>query len=183
VKPYTYVILAAGTILWCVPFIRHRGKGETTLQLDRRARWGVALECLGYSLLWQGPFWTREPGIWRGGLSVLFFALACLLSWSGARALGKQLRVDAALGANHELVRGGPYEFVRHPIYTSMLCVLLGTGFLIAPIYLALPAVVLFLIGTEIRMRIEDKLLASRFGDQAQRYQHTVPRLIPFLKL
>jgi len=64
-----------------------------------------------------------------------------------------------------------------------MLCVLLGTGFLIAPIYLALPAVVLFLIGTEIRMRIEDKLLASRFGDQAQRYQHTVPRLIPFLKL
>src|ERR1022692_5031744 len=43
-----------------------------------------------------------------------------------------------------------PYRLVRHPIYTSMLCVLLGTGVLISPLYLLLPAVLIFLIGTEI---------------------------------
>jgi len=63
-----------------------------------------------------------------------------------------------------------------------MLCVLLGTGVLAAPYYLFLPAVLIFLIGTEIRMRVEDGMLASRFGEQFTAYQHNVPRLIPFLK-
>jgi len=35
--------------------------------------------------------------------------------------------------------------------------------------------------GTEIRMRSEDKLLRSRFGDGFADYQRCVPRLIPFL--
>ena len=70
---------------------------------------------------------------------------------------------------------------MRHPVYTSMLCVPLGTGCLIAPLYLFIPGRVLFLVGTEIRLRIENKLLASRFGDQFQHYHRTVPRLIPLM--
>jgi hypothetical protein len=83
------------------------------------------------------------------------------------RALGRQLRVDAAIDATHELVRSGPYQFVRHPIYTSMLCVIVRTGLMLAPAYLFLPGLALFLVGTEIRMRTEDRLLESRFGEGA----------------
>jgi protein-S-isoprenylcysteine O-methyltransferase Ste14 len=39
-----------------------------------------------------------------------------------------------------------------------------------------------FLIGTEIRVRIEVQLLASQFGDKFQQYQRSVPAYIPFLK-
>ena len=91
--------------------------------------------------------------------------------------------IDAALDPTHELVRSGPYLLVRHPIYTSMLCVLLGTGVLISPFYLLLLAAPLFLIGTEIRMRVEDRMLASRFGDGFREYQRDVPPLVPLLKL
>jgi protein-S-isoprenylcysteine O-methyltransferase Ste14 len=31
-------------------------------------------------------------------------------------------------------MRSGAYRIVRHPIYRSMMCVLLGTGFMIAPL-------------------------------------------------
>jgi len=179
---YAYCLLAAGTILWCLPFVFTHVKRNGPFQLDRRARWGIALEAVSYSLLWQGRFWDRSLEWWHFALSVLLFALACALSWTGARALGRHLRIDAAVDPTHELVRWGPYRLVRHPIYTSMLCVLLGTGVLIAPLYLLLPAVLIFLIGTEIRMRVEDRMLASRFGEQFTAYQHNVPRMLPFLK-
>jgi protein-S-isoprenylcysteine O-methyltransferase Ste14 len=179
---YAYCILAAGTILWCVPFAFARVKQKDSSHLDKRARWGVALECLSYTLLWQGHFWDRYPEWWRLALSVLLFAIACALSWMGARAVGRHLRIDAAVNSTHQLVRAGPYRLVRHPIYTSMLCVLLATGVLIAPLFLFLPAVLTFLIGTEIRMRVEDGMLAARFGEQFTAYRNNVPRLIPFLK-
>ncbi len=176
---YAYVILAAGSIFWAVPFILVRSKQKAALTLDRRARWGVALEGIGYTLLWQGQFWTRSPAPWQTAVSILLFAFAIALSWSGAFALGRQLRVDAALGANHKLIRRGPYRLVRHPIYTSMLCVLMATGILVAPWFLLLSGLVLFVTGTEIRMRVEDRLLESRFGDDFRSYRSAVPRLIP----
>jgi protein-S-isoprenylcysteine O-methyltransferase Ste14 len=63
-----------------------------------------------------------------------------------------------------------------------MLCVLLGTGFLVTPWWLLLPSILLFIIGTEIRVRIEDRLLASHFGERFVVYQQRVPAYIPFLK-
>lgn len=178
-----YSIVATGTALWCAPFVigfaRTRRK---PFQLDRTARWGMVLECVAYSLLWQGAFWRTPQEWWRMTLSLAFFSLACIFSWTCTRALGKQWRVDAALGPEHALVRSGPYRFIRHPIYTSMLCVLLGTGFLLTSLTLMLAAVIVFFIGTEIRMRVEDRLLQSAFGEQFREYEQTVSRLIPFLK-
>jgi protein-S-isoprenylcysteine O-methyltransferase Ste14 len=178
-----YAVLAAGTLLWCAPFVsgflRTRRKSS---RVDRNARWGVALECVGYSLLWQGPFWRMAPAWWRFALSLALFLLACLLSWTGAQALGKQWRIDAALGPGQTLVKSGPYRLVRHPIYASMLCVLLGTGFVLTRLPLLLVALAVFLAGTEIRIRSEDRLLEAAFGEQFAQYRRTVPGLIPFVK-
>jgi protein-S-isoprenylcysteine O-methyltransferase Ste14 len=179
---HAYAILATGWLIWLMPFFlvkRNSGKPE---KLDRRARWGIVLEGLAYSFLWQSKFWARAPEDWRTAVSVFFFVLAGLLSWTGARALGRQWRIDAGLNPDHELVRSGVYRVVRHPIYTSMICLLLGTGFMITPLPMLLLSTLLFTIGTEIRVRIEDGLLASRFGDQFRDYQCRVSAYIPFLK-
>ena len=178
--PYTYCLLAAGTFLWCLPFVLARTRHRDPSQLDRRARWGIALQCISYSLLWQGRFWERHPQGWQFALAIAFFALACGLSWTGSRALGRHLQLDAALDPAHRLVQSGPYRFIRHPIYTSMLCVLMGTGVLIAPLYLLAPAALVFLAGAGIRMRVEDGILAARFGEQFAAYRHQVPRMLPF---
>lgn len=178
-----YALAAAGSLLWAAAFPFFRSGQRGTVSVDRRARWGVVLECAGYSLLWQGSFWLRSPAAWQVGLSVFLFAAASLLSWSAARALGRELRVDAALNAGHELIRSGPYRWVRHPIYTSMLCMLSATALLMTPLRLFIPALLLFLVGSEIRMHIEERLLASKFGEQFGDYRRSVPRWIPFLKM
>ena len=177
-----YAMLVAGWLLWMMPFALIKRSSTPAKRIDRRARWGVVIVAIGYSLLWQGRFWQRQPQAWQIALAIVFFALGILLSWTSTRALGRQWRIDAGLSSDHELIMSGPYRFVRHPIYTSMLCVLLATGFVVTPLPLFLLAVVVFLIGTEIRVRIEDKLLASQFGEKFQQYQRSVPAYIPLVK-
>ena len=63
-----------------------------------------------------------------------------------------------------------------------MLCMLLGTGLMTASLLLFVPAILIFLTGTEIRTRVEDNLLDSRFGDQFRTYQQSVSAYIPFVR-
>ena len=179
---YGYAILAVGWVVWFVPFVLNRWSFGGAERTDRRARWGILLQLGAYPVLWQGDFWTKPPGAIRLALCVLFLTLASLLSWTATRALGRHLRFDAAIGHDHELVRAGPYRFLRHPIYTSMFCTVLGTVSLVSsPLLLAI-AVVVFIVGTEIRVRIEDRLLSSRFGDAFRNYQSSVSAYIPLLR-
>jgi protein-S-isoprenylcysteine O-methyltransferase Ste14 len=178
---YIFGILATAWIVWMTPFFlaRRGGRAQT---IDRRARWGIFIQAIGFAILWMNQYWTRSPSMIRIIPAVGFLTLADVLSWTSARTLGRQWRFDAGLNADHELVQSGAYRFVRHPIYASMLCMLLGTGLLIAPIPVLLLSVMLFLIGVEIRIRIEDALLASRFGEDFSEYKRRVPAYLPFVR-
>ena len=111
-----------------------------------------------------------------------FFALASVLSWTARAALGRQWRFDAGLISEHQLITSGPYGVIRHPIYTSMLCLMLGMGFIVASPLLFAAAMVLALIGTEIRVRIEDHLLAARFGERFDEYRRQVRAYVPLIR-
>jgi protein-S-isoprenylcysteine O-methyltransferase Ste14 len=179
-RVYVYVILIAGWIAGGSAFLSRRRAGHAR-KIDKRARWGILLEGIGFALVWQGRFWERDPG-WRLIPAVLLFSLAAVLSWTSITALGQHWRIDAGLNPDHQLVRSGPYSIVRHPIYASMLCLLMGAGLLLAPWALLLAAVVLFVIGTEIRVRIEDRLLAAQFGEEFATYKSSVRAYIPWLR-
>jgi hypothetical protein len=91
---YAYVILGAGWLIWMTPFFLAKRPTGTAQKLDRRARWGILLVAVAYSMLWQSKFWERSLPLWRIALSVFFLLLAALLSWTGVRALGRQWRID-----------------------------------------------------------------------------------------
>ena len=177
---YAYLILITGLVAWFAPFVPAHQKTGPAKVVNRRSRWGVLLQFAAFTLLWQGHFWERPLPAWRTLLSVALFAVAVALSWTSSRALRGQLRIDAGLGVDHKLVRSGPYALVRHPIYTSMLVVICAIAVIVSPWPLFLASLVLFVAGTEIRVRTEETLLASQFGDEFQAYKRTVPAYIPF---
>jgi protein-S-isoprenylcysteine O-methyltransferase Ste14 len=107
---------------------------------------------------------------------------APLLSWSAVRNLGRQFRVNAGLYEDHELVRTGAYAIVRHPIYASLFAILGATLFLLTPLDWAALSIALFIAGTEIRVRAEDGLLLSRFGQAFEDYRRAVRAYIPFIR-
>jgi protein-S-isoprenylcysteine O-methyltransferase Ste14 len=179
---YDFVILLAEWALWAAPFFLIKRHHVTAAKVDRRARWGILLQAASYSLVWWGNFWLRTPALWRIVLNIVFALLSAILSWTSTRALGRQWRIDAGLNPDHQLIRSGPYRIVRHPIYTSMLCLLLSTGFMTASMPMLLIATSVFIAGSEIRTRVEDGLLSAHFGGQFQAYRHAVPAYIPFVR-
>jgi protein-S-isoprenylcysteine O-methyltransferase Ste14 len=179
---YLFGVLAAGWAAWAAPFFLIKREGAQAQTVDRRARWGIVIQGIGFAILWMNNYVARSPSTARIAASVGFLTLGSVLSWTSARTLGRQWRFDAGLNADHRLVQSGAYRVVRHPIYASMLCMLLGTGFLITPMLALVAALMFFLIGLEIRVRIEDALLASRFGEAFVDYQRRVPAYLPFLR-
>jgi protein-S-isoprenylcysteine O-methyltransferase Ste14 len=124
----------------------------------------------------------HAPGPARILASMVAGPIAAALSWTSVKHLGKQFRVNAGLYEDHELVRTGPYGIVRHPIYSSVLAILLSTILLLTPWRWAAVSLVFFVAGTEIRVRTEDKLLASRFGREFAEYRKRVPAYVPFVR-
>ena len=118
----------------------------------------MARDCFGYFIcLWQ-RFFRGLPRELLPGSCGLMRRWARITGWCG--------RARTPL--------------VRNPIYTSMLLVLCAIAVIIAGWKLFAAALVLFVIGTEIRVRIEERLLASRFGEEFEAYKRSIPAYLPF---
>jgi protein-S-isoprenylcysteine O-methyltransferase Ste14 len=79
----------------------------------------------------------------------------------------------------HELVMRGPYGIVRNPIYLGMFGILVATGLAVSRWQALVTSVVLFLTGTELRIRSEEKLLRPAFGEKFEEYARRVPAFFP----
>ena len=95
--------------------------------------------------------------------------------------LGKQWSLQARVLENHELVQRGPYRVVRHPIYTGMLGMLVAGGLAYGHWIGLLLGLVVYYIGTVMRIRSEERLLREQFGSAYTDYTHTVPAFLPLL--
>ncbi len=172
-------------IAWWCAFIRPRkqASAERTTARAPGSRWGIVLEAVGFFLVWAR---VRPVGFEKSPLSLIVAMVlapaSVLLVWAATRHLGKQWRIQAALTERHELIQTGPYRWVRHPIYASMFGMLLATGCVWTWWPMFLGAIVFFLVGTEIRIRAEDGLLAERFQDVFTAYRAHVPAYIPFVR-
>ena len=68
---------------------------------------------------------------------------------------------------------------VRNPIYLAMFGALVATGLVFSKWWAFFPAVVVFLIGTWIRIRSEEKLLCATFGQEWTDYTRRAPAMFP----
>jgi protein-S-isoprenylcysteine O-methyltransferase Ste14 len=181
--------LSAAWLVWGLPFVIQRWRrpstrGDQHARIDPRARWGILLEMIGFGVVYiHGRVeWAASVEPWRVAVGALFGAIAIALAWDAVGHLGKQWRFDAGLNPDHELIQVGAYRFVRHPIYASMLSMLL----LVVAWIGTLPGwpigVAFFVAGTEIRVRVEDSLLRERFGARFTAWQRTVSAYIPFVR-
>jgi protein-S-isoprenylcysteine O-methyltransferase Ste14 len=115
-----------------------------------------------------------------GGL-VILVATTAFAIWARL-ALGAMWSAVPAVREGHKLRTTGPYAVTRHPIYTGMLGMLLGTALLIGygqwlvafPVYVVL---------VEIKLHIEERYMLAEFPDEYPRYRRQVPQLIPGLRI
>lgn len=191
--PLSLAVLGAVMLSWFffagIFLLRKKPPKVKEAKRDKRATLGIALQMFGYFLVFfqppGQPFLPLVP--WLSGsvgiiLAVFTVGLAVASDWfvaSAVRTLGKQWAVQARLVEDHNLITAGPYAYIRNPIYTGMLGMLIATGLATQHWIALIIAIVVFMIGLVIRVRVEENLLRMAFGQQFEDYAKRVPALIP----
>jgi protein-S-isoprenylcysteine O-methyltransferase Ste14 len=172
-----------------VLIVGSKGAGTSTRKRDFKSHTGFLLQILGYAICfcWSRTYFSPLAPMSEAVESTIaaFAAMTAIAStwfcFSAARALGRQWALVARVIEGHELIQQGPYATVRNPIYLAMLGMLFATGLVISHWEALAGATVVFVIGTEIRIRSEEKLLREAFGMQFDQYTREVPALVPRL--
>ena len=175
--------LAFGAIL----VMGKRQMTGTEKKRDHLSHFGFALQGLAYAMCFALPRTVFSPflPVSKAGemiLTAVTIAIGLASVWfcfAAARALGKQWALVARVVEDHELVTRGPYAVVRNPIYLAMLGMLIATGLASTQWTVLLAAIVVFQIGTAIRIRSEEKILREAFGAKFDEYARRVPAFLP----
>jgi protein-S-isoprenylcysteine O-methyltransferase Ste14 len=99
--------------------------------------------------------------------------------WS-RRTLAGNWSSDVTFKQGHELIQNGPYRFTRHPIYTGILFMALGTA-VAGGLLRCWLGFLLFFAALWIKLSQEEALLLRHFPETYPSYRTRVKALIPFI--
>jgi protein-S-isoprenylcysteine O-methyltransferase Ste14 len=149
----TGLLLWAGALLW----VPQAPGSELTQRFLPGSQWQL-WAALGAALTLIGLLFTVWARVYLGR------------NWSGV----------ASVKSDHELVTGGPYALVRHPIYTGLLLAFIGSALAVGELRGVL-AVSLALIAIIHRIVVEEQFMRQQFGAAYAAYAQRVPALVPGL--
>lgn len=119
-------------------------------------------------------------------LNWVLFALGwgCALSSFAIRrkaiaALGRFWSLHVEIRDNHEFVRSGPFRFVRHPAYFSMILELAALALICNALWTLAIVPLVFIPVLYLRIRIEEDALIEKFGQAYAEYRKETPALFP----
>ena len=128
-------------------------------------------------LLSGGDAWPTPD--WLHTLSTILVVFGLIAVAVAATGLGRLITPTPVPKANGELVTGGLYRFVRHPIYTGVLVIVAG---LVAPSgnWLTLMVGLVTVVFFYAKSSWEEQRLIDHYADYAS-YRSRTPRFFPRL--
>ncbi len=133
-------------------------------------------------------YWFLQPFSPQQIISWVFLALAVYLAihsfWSlhkyGGRDPSRQDSDRIGIEKTSRLVTAGPYHMIRHPMYTSLLCLAGGIFFkhpdLVSILLAIITSLTIFLTAV-----YEEKENLYYLGDKYAGYMRRTKRFIPFI--
>ena len=110
---------------------------------------------------------------------VVLWQVGGLLRLSAMRTLGRFFTMRVAVLGGHQVVRGGLYQYVRHPAYTGWFMLSIGLALVFGSI-IGLLGSLLFVVVLGWRVKVEEEALANELGEAYLGYMRDVPwRFLP----
>lgn len=119
-----------------------------------------------------------RPVAFTAGLVVA--ALSFVVRAAAVRALGRMWSVHIEIRKEHQLMKDGPYGWVRHPIYLAAILELVGAMIFMNSAYTWLVFVFFFVPSLFARIRLEERAMIAQFGDAYVAYRKTTPAVLPW---
>jgi protein-S-isoprenylcysteine O-methyltransferase Ste14 len=174
-------------IVWLIAALRTK-RAQTRASLGFRLLYGVPVVIAFYLMFgdtrpvsWlDARLYSRTLPIGVSGVAVTALGIG-LAIWARFY-IGQNWSSAVTVKIDHQLIRTGPYAWVRHPIYSGILLAMLGTaivrreprGFL---------ALALLWFAFRLKSRMEERFMMSTFGSEYENYRHSTGGLIPRLHL
>jgi protein-S-isoprenylcysteine O-methyltransferase Ste14 len=118
------------------------------------------------------PFWLRWFGFVLGLIALFIFFWVL-------RSLGQNFSTTLTINKRQTLVTQGPYQWVRHPMYTSFVCLWIGFLLLSASWFIGLTGILGFIWAIVVRTPKEEQMMIDRFGDEYIAYMKRTGRYLP----
>ncbi len=185
-----FMVLACWLGFGAIVVVGKRGAAPGAQRRDVKSLGGMLLQGAGYAIgfaAFRAPFtplfaMPKTTETILGAFTVVLALASTWFCYAAARALGKQWALMARVIEGHELVATGPFAVVRNPIYLAMFGMLIATGLAVSRWRALLPAILVYLAGTAIRIRTEQNLLRATFGARFDDYARRVPAFFPRLR-
>lgn len=120
------------------------------------------------------PLWLRWTGV------VLALSGFALLQWS-QNTLGKNWSDTPRMMKEQSLITSGPYQFIRHPIYTAFLLILGSTLLISANWFIGFAWIGMTILEVASRIGFEENLMLEYFGEPYRDYMKRTGKLLPKL--
>ena len=137
----------------------------------------LALPVLPFGFL-SGRMLPATRAAFFTGLALVVAGM--LLSIRARAYLGRNWSGVVTLKEGHELIRGGPYRWVRHPIYSGLLIAIAGSALVLGE-WRGLLALVIAFAALWRKLRLEERWLGEAFGERYAAYRAEVAALVPFV--
>jgi protein-S-isoprenylcysteine O-methyltransferase Ste14 len=160
--------------------------GETpAAKRDLHSSFGIALQGVGIALSWVGPFrfgLPVRPTDWIAAIPPAAVALGAisLFAWS-TQTMGANWSLLARTREDHSLVQTGPFALVRNPIYVALFGMMCALAIALGHAVNLLLAIPIYVVGTLMRVSIEERLLREMFGQAFDDYARRVKRFVPLI--
>ena len=161
------------------------GNLSPEIREDRSNRWVIGAFALIGLLAGYLPAYTDRIGFWTldgdaiRWLGVVLFAVGGALRIWPVFVLGYRFSGLVAIQSGHSLVTSGVYGVIRHPSYLGLLVNSLGWALAFRSV-IGILLTALTIPPLLARIRAEETLLKSQFGDQYEIYRSHTSRLIPW---
>ena len=106
--------------------------------------------------------------------------LGILFAFWARIILGTNWSGDASLKKDQILIKNGPYNIVRHPIYSGLTFAVIGST-ITENALIGLIAVLLILLFSYFRIKTEERQMKEVFGKEYEVYSKRVKAFIPWL--
>jgi protein-S-isoprenylcysteine O-methyltransferase Ste14 len=123
-----------------------------------------------------GRFAPNWPPMMALGVAIV--AAGVYLAIWARRCLGRNWSGEISIKVEHELIRSGPYRWLRHPIYTGLLMMYVGTA-LVTGLWLGALGLAMAGFAYWRKIRLEEKNLEAAFGAEYEAYRRETWALMP----
>lgn len=117
---------------------------------------------------------------WLKWLGVILLICSTIFTIWSRIVLGRMWAIGTEVKEKHKLRIEGPYKITRHPIYTGVLGMILGSTFINGFGWVLLLFIGVFVL-FKLKINSEEKFLIETFKQEYQDFKRNTPELFPRL--